>query len=81
MSGKMPIGIARASTRRAYRKYLRGAIVDAELLKASERRLDGLPDSAYVGDRVRSFVAVSSWFWYCYPCAQAEDDRGDVQER
>jgi hypothetical protein len=77
MKGKMPSGIARSTVRPAHRKYLRGAIMDAELRKASEKRLDMLPDSAFVGERVRSFIAVSSWFWYCYPCAQKDADTAD----
>jgi len=56
--------------RRAQRKYLRGPVIDAELRADAEQRIDGLPDAAFMGERVRSFVAVSSWFWYCYPCAQ-----------
>jgi hypothetical protein len=52
------------------RKYLRGPVIDAELRAATEQKLDGLPDSASAGERVRRFIAVSSWFWYCYPCAQ-----------
>lgn len=40
-----------------------------------------MPDAAFVGERVRSFVAVSSWFWYCYPCAQPEDDSDEPQAR
>jgi hypothetical protein len=59
---------------RAQRKYLRGAVIDAEVRAAGESKIDGLPDSAFVGERVRSFVAVSSWFWHCYPCVQPEDD-------
>jgi hypothetical protein len=58
---------------RAQRKYLRGAVIDAEVRVAGEQKLDGLPESAFAGERVRSFIAVSSWFWYCYPCAQPED--------
>jgi hypothetical protein len=59
---------------RVQRKFLRGPVIDAELRAATEQRIDGLPDSAFAGEHVRSFVAVSSWFWYCYPCAQAKDD-------
>lgn len=65
------------TVQRAQRKYLRGAVIDAELRAASEERIDGLPDSAFAGERVRSFVAVSSWFWYCYPGMQ-RDDAGDA---
>jgi hypothetical protein len=61
----------------AQRKYLRGPVMDAELRAATEQRIDGLPDSAFSGERVRSFVAVSSWFWYCYPCVQPQDDSDD----
>lgn len=58
---------------RAQRKYLRGPIVDAEVRASGEQRIDGLPESAFAGERVRSFIAVSSWFWRCYPCAQPEE--------
>lgn len=61
----------------AQRKYLHGAVVDAELRAATTERIDGLPDSAFEGERVRSFVAVSSWFWYCYPCPKPEDNSAD----
>jgi hypothetical protein len=56
------------------RKYLRGAVLDTELRAAGESKIDGLPESAFVGERVRSFIAVSSWFWYCYPCSQPRDE-------
>lgn len=55
------------------RKYLLGAIIDEEIQAAAEERIDGLPDSAFAGERVRSFIAISSWFWYCYPCLQPQD--------
>jgi hypothetical protein len=55
---------------RMQRKYFRGVVLDTELGVADESKIDGLPDSAFVGERVRSFVAVSSWFWYCYPCGE-----------
>jgi hypothetical protein len=67
----------RTTLQDAQRKYLRGPVVDAERRAATEQRIDGLPDSAFAGERVRSFVAVSSWFWYCYPCVQPEDDSED----
>lgn len=59
---------------RTQRKYLRGPVIDSEVRAASEERIGGLPDAAFAGERVRSFVAVSSWFWYCYPCAQPQGD-------
>lgn len=52
------------------RKFLRGAITDAELRGGEgERFEDAFPPDAFVGERVTSFVAASSWFWYCYPCS------------
>ena len=63
--------------KRTQRKYLHGPVIDAELRAATEQRIDWLPDSAFVGERVLSFVAVSSWFWYCYPCAQPNDGADD----
>jgi hypothetical protein len=69
------------SIQRTARKYLRGPVVDVELRAATEERIDGLPDSAFAGERVRSFVAVSSWFWYCYPGAQPEDDSEDSRPK
>ena len=79
--GKMTARDRQMALQRTQRKYLRGAIIDSEIRAAAERRLDGLPDSAFVGERVRSFVAVSSWFWYCYPCAQPGDDSNESQAR
>jgi hypothetical protein len=61
---------------RAQRKYLRGPIVEAEVRGGAKQQLDQLPEAAFVGERVRSFIAVSSWFWYCYPCSQSEDRGG-----
>jgi len=55
------------------RKCLRGPIVDAEVRAADEAKIDGLLESAVAGERVRSFVAVSSWFWSCFPCVQPND--------
>jgi hypothetical protein len=66
---------------RAQRKYLRGPAIDAEVRAAIEERINGLPDSAFAGERVRSFVAVSSWFWYCYPCVQPQNDRDDSRAK
>jgi len=63
----------RQTTLRAARKYLRGAIVDEDSRASARQRIEGLPDSYFAGERVRSFVAVSSWFWYCYPCARPEE--------
>jgi hypothetical protein len=60
--------------RRNQRKFLSGRVADAQVRPSGEQKLDGLPDCAFVGERVRSFVAVSSWFWYCYPCVQPNDD-------
>jgi hypothetical protein len=71
-----PITVRGRSTtlQRAQQKYLRGAVLDTELRAAGESKIDGLPESAFVGERVRSFIAVSSWFWYCYPCSQPRDE-------
>jgi hypothetical protein len=55
--------------------------MDAELRASTEERIDGLPDAAFAGERVHSFIAVSSWFWYCYPCAQPGDDSNEPQAR
>jgi hypothetical protein len=71
----------RTALQGAQRKYLRGPVIDAELRAAAEQRLDGLPDSAFAGERVRSFVAVSSWFWYCYPCVQPNDESDDSRAK
>jgi hypothetical protein len=79
--GKMTARDRQMALRRAQRKYLRGAIIDTENRAATEQRMDGLPDSAFAGERVRSFVAVSSWFWYCYRCAQPGDDSNESQAR
>lgn len=59
--------------RPAQRKYLRGPVIDAGLRAATERRIEGLPESAFAGERMRSFIAVSSWFWHCYTCAHPEE--------
>jgi hypothetical protein len=79
--GKKTARDRQMARQRTQRKYLRGAIIDSEIRAAAERRLDGLPDCAFVGERVRSFIAVSSWFWYCYPCAQPGDDSDESQAR
>jgi hypothetical protein len=71
--GKTTARDRQMALQRAQRKYLRGAVIDAEVRASTEERIDGLPDSAFAGERVRSFVAVSSWFWYCYPCVQPND--------
>lgn len=57
----------------AERKCLRGPRVDTEVQAADEAKIDGLLESAFAGERVRRFVAVSSWFWYCFPCVQPND--------
>jgi len=56
---------------------LRGPVIDAGVRASTEQRIDGLPYSALAGERVRSFVAVSSWFWHCYPCAHQEGESDD----
>jgi len=71
--GQLQAGRGQKALQGVQRKYLRGPIIDAELQASREERLDALPDSAFIGDRVRSFVAVSSWFWQCYPCVQPNE--------
>jgi hypothetical protein len=68
--GKKTARDRQMARQREQRKYLRGPIADADVRPSGEQKLDGLPDCAFVGERVRTFVAVSSWFWYCYPCGQ-----------
>jgi hypothetical protein len=34
-----------------------------------------------VCERVRSFIAVSSWFWYRYPCVQPNDESDDSRAK
>ena len=60
--GKLTARDRQMALQRAQRKYLRGPIAAAEVRPADERKLDGLPDCAFVGEHVRSFVAVSSCF-------------------
>ena len=55
----------------AQRNFLRGPITNPRLRRARGDKLtDVFPPEAYVGERVRSFLAASSWFWYCYTCFQ-----------
>jgi hypothetical protein len=57
------------SSERTQRKFLRGAITDAVFRGGDgEKFEDVFPPDAFVGERVTSFLAASSWFWYCYPC-------------
>jgi hypothetical protein len=65
-----------ATSARAQRKFLRGAIADAGF-RGGELE-DSLPPDAFVGERVIAFVAESSWFMYCYTCS-LEDSCGHAQ--
>jgi hypothetical protein len=77
--GNMTARDRQMALQRTQRKYLRGPIAAAEVRPADERKLDALPDCAFAGERVHSFVAVSSWFWHCYPCVQSNDGNDDSQ--
>lgn len=51
-------------------EFLRGPIADAGMRgDAGMRQNIALPAVAFAGERVRSYVAASSWFWQCYTCA------------
>ena len=60
----------------AQQKFLRGAITDASFSSGPEGKelADAFPADAFEGERVRTFLAASSWFWYCYTCFQQNED-------
>ena len=55
----------------AQRKFLRGEIADVCLYGPEGNNFtDAFPPEVLRGERVRTFLAASSWFWYCYTCFQ-----------
>jgi hypothetical protein len=64
----------------AQQKFLRGAITDASFSSGRNARglADAFPADAFEGERVRTFLAASSWLWYCYTCfQQSEGEKSD----
>jgi hypothetical protein len=60
----------KAEVERAGQEFLLGPIADAGMRgDAGTRENIALPAAAFAGERVRSYVAASSWFWQCYTCA------------
>jgi hypothetical protein len=59
----------------AQQKFLRGAVTDASFSSGRNARelADAFPADAFEGGSVRTFLAASSWFWYCYTCFQQSE--------
>jgi hypothetical protein len=58
----------------AKQKFLLGAITDACFGGPDAKELaDAFPADAFEGGRARTFLAASSWFWYCYTCFQQNE--------
>lgn len=58
----------------AQRKFLRGAITATCFCGPKAKELaDEFPAQVFLDERVRTFLAASSWFWYCYTCFQQNE--------
>jgi hypothetical protein len=65
----MVSGIRQTKRAMAQRNFLRGPITDVSHCGREGKDLaDSFPPGAFQGERIRSFLAASSWFWYCYTC-------------